>query len=112
MKPCIWWHTADRSPDKKGYYLAYKGPSFGDDSSGIRRYYYDNKTGNWTTGSTMQDHGVNVYYWTDADPGEWVESDPPVKFRPRPTQNITLESAWKEVLTAIEKYNIISALSR
>ena len=114
MKTSIWYHNADQQPDKSGYYLAYKSYSMGDDSTNAGYYYYSKTSGTWRDSSLNSSHYANVYYWTDADPEAWVDSDPPLSQRKASTaakSNPALEIAWNNVQEAIRQYEIIKALT-
>jgi hypothetical protein len=55
---------------------------------------------------------ANVYYWTDADPEAWVNSDPPLTKRKKVVdENPALKIAWNNVQEAIRQYEIIKALT-
>jgi hypothetical protein len=110
MKTSIWHHNADRQPDKSGYYLAYKSYSMGDDSTSAGYYYYSKTSGTWRDSSLHSAHYANVYYWTDATPDDWVDNDQVRVHRQTISNNPTLNSAWQDVLAAIEKFKIIEAL--
>ena len=112
MKTSIWHHNADRQPDKSGYYLAYKSYSMGDDSTNAGYYYYSKTSGTWRDSSLHSAHYANVYYWTDADPEGWVNSDPPLTKRKKVVdENPALQIAWHNVQEAIRQYEIIKALT-
>lgn len=111
MKTSLWFHTADKQPDKSGYYVAYKSYSMGDDSTNTGYYYYNISDNSWFDSSLSQSHYANVYYWTDADPEEWVNNDPPVTQRKKVLKNNpALEIAWKNVEEAIRQYEIVKGL--
>lgn len=112
MKTSIWYHNADRQPDESGYYLAYKSYSMGDDSTSAGYYYYSKLSGTWRDSSLSSSYYANVYYWTDADPEGWVNSDPPLTKRKKVVdENPALEIAWHNVQEAIRQYEIIKALT-
>ena len=112
MKTSIWYHTADQQPEASGYYVAYKGMSMGDDSSNTGYYYYNKSSGEWRDSSLSTAYYAKVYYWTDADPEQWVNNDPPVSQRKKILQdNPALEIAWKNIEEAIRQYEIIKALT-
>ena len=113
MKTSIWHHTADKQPDKSGYYVAYKSYSMGDDSTNVGYYYYSAGANSWRDSSISSAHYANVYYWSDADPEAWVDADPPVLKRPAAVvaTNPALEIAWNNVQQAIRQYEIIKALT-
>jgi len=111
MKTSIWHHNADRQPDKSGYYLAYKSYSMGDNETDTGYYYYNKLANEWRDSKLSQAHYANVYYWTDADPEGWVNSDPPLTQRKAVTTNPALEIAWNNIQEAIRQYEIIKALT-
>jgi hypothetical protein len=111
MKTSIWHHTADRQPDKSGYYLAYKSYSMGDNETDTGYYYYSHGANSWRDSKLSQAHYANVYYWTDADPDAWVDSDPPLTQRKAAKSNPALEIAWNNVQEAIRQYEIVKALT-
>jgi hypothetical protein len=120
MKPCLWYHTADKNPDKSGYYLAYRGWGLGGKADGDSDYgpvYYDKKINEWRDyESPIMGHYAFVYYWTEADPEKWVDSDVPVTKRKTSNKkeeqaNSALEKAWADVLLSVERYELIKALS-
>jgi len=112
MKTSIWHHTADKQPDKSGYYVAYKSYSIGDDTTNVGYYYYSELSKSWRDSSLSQAHYANVYYWSDADPEAWVNADPPVSKRKKELPvNPALEIAWNNVQQAIRQYEIIKALT-
>ena len=117
MKTSIWYHTAEKQPDRSGHYLSYRGWGMGGGFDGASDYgylYYHKKTDTWYEyeGEVRKMHPNKciVYYWTDADPRGWVDNDPPVVRRKEMIKHPALEDAWKNVLDAIEKYKILEAL--
>jgi hypothetical protein len=112
VKTSIWHHTADKQPDKSGYYVAYKSYSMGDDSTNVGYYYYSAGANSWRDSSIHSAHYANVYYWSDADPEAWVNADPPLTKRPRAVAaNPALEIAWNNIQEAIRQYEIVKALT-
>ena len=112
MKTSIWYHTADRQPDKSGYYLAYKSYSMGDNETDTGYYYYNKPANEWRDSKLSQAYYANVYYWTDADPNGWANSDPPLTKRKKVVdENPALEIAWNNIQEAIRQYEIIKALT-
>lgn len=113
MKTSIWHHTADKQPDKSGYYVAYKSYSMGDDSTNVGYYYYSAGANSWRDSSIHSAHYANVYYWSDADPEAWTNADPPVSKRPKAAvaTNPALEIAWNNIQEAIRQYEIVKALT-
>jgi hypothetical protein len=119
MKPSIWYHTADCQPPKSGYYLTYRGWGIGGkaDCDSDHGYLYYHKGQNaWVEyeGAWRSTHFSTclVYYWTDADPVTWVETDPPVNQRSVKKPNAALEIAWQQVQEAIKRYETVKALSQ
>lgn len=121
MRTSIWFRTEEKQPDKSGYYLSYRGWGIGgkDDSESDHGYlYYYTKSGEWYEHESDIRSGFPrtaiVYYWTDATPDEWTDEDPPsIKLRRiKEEHNVALESAYKDVLIAIDKYNMIKELIR
>jgi hypothetical protein len=115
MRACIWYHTQERQPTTSGYYLSYRGwgiagPSDYDSATGY--LYYDTTTKVWREfQSDSHGHDAIVYYWTEADPAEWVDSETVInkkKARPNPA----LDRAWEDVLQAVERYEIVKALTQ
>jgi hypothetical protein len=103
----------DKQPDKSGYYLAFKGMSMGDDSSNAGYYYYSKLANSWSDSSLSSSHYANVYYWSDADPEAWVDSDPPLTQRKKVLKsNPALEIAWNNVLEALRQYEVVKALTQ
>jgi hypothetical protein len=112
MKTSIWYHTADRQPDKSGYYLAYKSYSMGDNETDTGYYYYNKLSNEWRDSKLSQAHYANVYYWSDADPEQWANDDVPVtKRKTKRPPNPALEIAWNNVQEALRQYEIVKALT-
>ena len=112
MKTSIWHHTADKQPEKSGYYVAYKSYSIGDDSTNVGYYYYSAGANSWRDSSISQSHWANIYYWTDADPEAWVNADPPVsKRKTKRNDNPALDIAWNNIQEAIRQYEIVKVLT-
>jgi len=119
MRTSIWFRTEEKQPDKSGYYLSYRGWGIGGKGDGDCDYgylYYHKKTDTWYSHesdvrSSFPDTAI-VYYWTDATPDDWTDQDPPsVKLRKlKEEHNVALESAYNDVLIAIDKYNMIKEL--
>lgn len=119
MRTSVWYRTEEKQPDKTGSYLSYRGFGMG----GMSDYdhhngylWYDKKTDAWYEYDDCRDI-VIVYYWTDADPDGWVDSDPPsIKIRkgydPKSNKhnNVTLADAWNDVEEAIKRYETVKAL--
>jgi hypothetical protein len=121
MRTSVWYRTEAKNPDKSGYYLSYRGFGMGgmsdyDHANGYM--YYDKKSDAWYDYDDGRDSAI-VYYWTTADPEQWVEDDPP-SIRIRKGYNpVTrsydgvhpaVEDAWREVEEAIKRYETVRAL--
>jgi hypothetical protein len=107
----------DRQPDKSGYYMAFRTVTLADDTCGVDYFYWNQDgglkgKGEWRTDHTCHSHWVNVYYWTESDPEQWVDEDGPVRNRKTPRSNPALEAAWQDMQQAIERYEIVRALSK
>jgi hypothetical protein len=115
MRPCIWYHTRERQPSRSGYYLSYRGfgiagPSDYDSATGY--LYYDANTKVWRDyESDSHGHDAIVYYWTEADPEEWVDGETVIGKR-TVVPNPALDRAWEDILLAIERYEIVKALTQ
>ena len=110
MKTSLWHQTVDRQPDNSGHYLAYKiysGYSLGDDTTDIGYFYYNKSNNNWYDNSLNQAYSIDVYYWSDADPRKWVDSEPLIFGEPNPS----LELAWNNLQEALKQYEIIKNLT-
>jgi hypothetical protein len=110
MKTSIWHHTADRQPDKSGYYMGFRTVTLADDTCGVDYFYWNQSEGQWRTDSTCHSHWANVYYWTEDDPEQWVDTDPPVRYRKAPKSNPALAIAWQNVQDAVRKYELVKQL--
>lgn len=116
MRTSIWYRRELKNPDHSGYYFTYRGWGMGGKADGDRDYgylYYDRKRDRWRKYDSFdKDDSVIVYYWTDADPHQWVDNDPPsvVLEQQQYEHNVTLASAWADVQKAIERYNVIKNL--
>ena len=110
MRTSIWYHTADRQPDKSGYYMGFRTITLADDTCGVDYFYWNKDAKEWRSDNTAYNRWVNVYYWTPADPEKWMESDPPVRNRKKPPDNPALEIAWNNVQEAVRQYEIIKGL--
>lgn len=119
MQASIWYEGDEKRPDKSGYYLAYRGWGMGGAPDGASDYgylYFSTHQNAWyeyesDSRSRMKNPVSFVYYWTTADPYNWVH-DKPSSFRIGKTlkPNPTLDDAWREVEKAVEKYNILKKL--
>jgi hypothetical protein len=84
----------------------------GDNETDTGYYYYNKLSNEWRDSKLSQAHYANVYYWTDADPEAWVNSDPPLTKRKKVVdENPALKIAWNNVQEAIRQYEIIKALT-
>jgi hypothetical protein len=114
MKPAIWYHTADKQPDRSGDYLAYRGWGIAgkaDCDSDWGLVWYDKSIDEWRDYSSGG-HYAFVYYWTEARPDIWTDNDVPVTKRKTKKQpNPALEIAWKNVQDALRQYEIVKALT-
>ena len=114
MKPCVWYDTDEKLPPTKGYYLAFKGMSMGDDETDTAYYYWDPKYAEWRDYESRSIGGyANVVYWTEADPATWYEnySMPPRSKSRRKVSEAEID-AWRAVEQAIERYEIVRALAK
>jgi hypothetical protein len=114
MKPRLWYHTAERQPDKSGYYLSFRGWGIagkGDCDSDWGYVYYDKKVNEWRDYESTG-HYAFVYYWTDAQPDDWVNNETVSKKKKTKENNAALKIAWADVLAAVERYELIKVLSR
>ena len=111
MKTSIWYHTADKQPEKSGYYMGFRTVTLADDSCGVDYFYWNKADSEWRTDSTCNSRWANVYYWTHEDPEVWVNLDPPVRYRKNPKVNPALEIAWNNVQEAIRQFEIVKALT-
>ena len=121
MRTSIWYRTELQQPPKSGYYLSYRGWGMagkGDYDHDHGYLYYHKKTDTWYSHesdvrSSFPDTAI-VYYWTDATPDDWTDSDPPsVQLRKvKQEHNVALDDAWKKVQEAIDQYNMIKELVR
>lgn len=121
MRTSIWYRTEERQPDKSDYYLCYRGWGMGgkaDGDSDNGYLWYDKRNDEWRDykNSNMGNSAI-VYYWTDADPEEWVNKDPPsIKIRKdynpvtTKTGHPAVLDAWKDVEEAIKRYETVKAL--
>jgi hypothetical protein len=115
MKTSVWYHTADRQPDKTGYYMGFRTVTLADDTCGVDYFYWNpqggtNGQGAWRTDHTCHSQWANVYYWTPEDPEKWVDEDGPVRNRKTRKSNAALDAAFANVQKAIEQYEILKAL--
>jgi hypothetical protein len=121
MRVSIWHRTEEKQPDKSDYYLTYRGWGMGgkaDGDSDNGYLWYDAKRKEWRDySSTSMGHSSIVYYWTDADPAGWVDSDPPsVKIRKdydpanSSSGHPAVLDAWRDVEEAIKRFETVKAL--
>lgn len=112
MRTSVWYHVMDRQPDKSGYYMAFRTVTLADDTCGVDYFWWNRESGEWRTDSTCHSHWANVYYWTESDPEQWVNADGPVRNRKTPRSNPALAAAWQDMQQAIERYEIVRALTK
>ncbi len=117
MRTSIWYRTEERQPDISGYYLTYRGWGMGGKADGDEDnsyLYYHKKTDKWYEYEgevrAMHPRTCIVYYWTDADPAGWTDSDPPSIHIKQLKDNPALEIAWNNVQEAVRQYQIIKGL--
>ena len=106
MKTSIWYHKEDKLPEKEGYYLAYKTPTFGDDSEGYGVYYWGTYHHEWRESIAPHSSTIRVSYWSECPR---LEDDY--------TSDVSLPTvaeidAWNKVQEAINQYNMIRELVR
>jgi hypothetical protein len=104
MNTTVWYNIEDKVPKNAGYYLAYKKPSFGDDSEGFGVYYYGSFNC-WRESKASHSLNIKVSVWTDMplhNPQSETSHLP----------SVAEIDAWKNVEDAISKYNMIKELSR
>lgn len=115
MRASIWYRTEEKNPDKSGLYLAYRGFGIGGMSDYDHHYgymYYGKATDHWYVYSDQRDQAI-VYYWTDADPEQWFDEDPPsvmLRRNSRHPEHVAVQDAWKDVEDAIKRYETVKAL--
>lgn len=106
MKTSIWYHKEDKLPEKEGYYLAYKLPTFGDDSEGYGIYYWGSYHREWRETIATHSHTIRVSYWSECPSIEYdYNNDASL-----PT--VAEIDAWNKVQEAINQYNMIRELVR
>lgn len=111
MRTAVWYHIADRQPEKSGYYMGYMTMTLADDTTGVNYFYWNKEEGQWRTDSTCYSRWANVYYWTKDDPEKWVDSDPPLSKRGKiKDNNPALAIAWKRVEEAVQQYELLKTL--
>lgn len=106
MRYSIWYDTKNKLPEKSGYYLAYRGESFGDDSTDVDYYWYDAASKKWRERQMASSPWARVVLWSDADPFAWAQ--PSTTHAPTPAE----AAAWQEVVEAIERYQLVKALTQ
>lgn len=119
MRTSIWYRPAQHQPESSGYYLSYRGWGMGGKADGDSSYgylWYSKKTNKWyeyqSDERSMHPSTCTVYYWTDATPDDWIDSDPPsiVLRNMKKENNVALKDAWDQVQKAIHQYNMIKQL--
>ena len=112
MKPCVWYDVEEKLPLTKGYYLAYKGMSIGDDEAETDYYYWDPKYAEWRDYESRSIGGyANVVYWTDADPATWY-NEPVGRSKTRRKVSEAEIDACRAVEQAIERYEVVRTLTK
>lgn len=101
----VWYHTGDKQPTKSGHYIAYKLPTYGDDSEGYELYYWDLAKREWREFLAPHSSTIYVSYWTKGPDVEHSSHSTTVDM-PTPAEI----DAWKNVMDAIDKYNMVKAL--
>jgi hypothetical protein len=79
MKTSIWYHNEDMCPKKSGHYLAYKLPTFGDDSEGYGLYYWNDYYADWQESMAPHSHSIKVSIWShcpEHDPNNHMTLQP------------------------------------
>ena len=110
MKPCVWYDVDEKLPPVKGYYLAYKGLSMGDDNAETDYYYWDPKYAEWRDYESRSiGNTANVVYWTDADPATWYNEPVGRRKTKRKISEAEID-AWRAVEQAIERYEVVRNL--
>jgi hypothetical protein len=110
MKACVWYQVDEKIPPVSGYYLAFKGFSIGDNETDTGYYYWDAKYAEWKDGSLSHSRSARIIWWTDADPARWYDEE--YNMRRRDEISVAEKDAWTAVERAIEKYNMIRALTK
>ncbi len=108
MKAGIWYDMEEKCPPKSGYYLAFKGMSMGDSETAAGYYYWNAKAAEWRDSKLSGAYYANVIYWTEADPEGWYEK---YSLRTRAEISVAEKDAWAAVEHAIERYEIVRALT-
>jgi hypothetical protein len=104
MITSIWYNMDDTRPLKEGYYLAYKLPTLGDDEEGYGVYYWDGDYRDWRESRAPHSHGINVSIWA-----EMPVHNPRSRAIHIPTAAEI--DAWRNVIDAIDKFNMVKELS-
>jgi hypothetical protein len=116
MRHSIWYRTEEKNPDKSGYYLSYRGWGMAGKGDGDHDHgflWYDKKRDEWRDYETLSiGDGAIVYYWTDANPDNWTNEDPPsIKIRQGMKQeHVAVQEAWADVEEAIKRYETVRIL--
>lgn len=102
MEVSIWYGVCEANPPKPDYYLAYKGPSLGDDETNIGIYYWNGVS--WLLNRCSNGSWANVAAWCDIS-GEAFEQIG------APKQQTSAELlVLEEIREVVERYRIIKAL--
>jgi hypothetical protein len=118
MKVSMWYAVEERLPDESGYYLAFRGMSFGDDSTETSYYYFNKHTGNWQKYETNSSHISTeaIRFWTDADPWTWYDKSMEDGAAPRVRKKIAIspteQVAFEDLQEAIKRFQVICELTR
>lgn len=116
MKTCIWYNTSDKNPDESGYYLAYRGWGIAGKSDSDSDYgpvYYDKRIDEWRDyDSVTIGHTAFVYYWTEADPEQWVDRAWSPRSKTKKEVPAAVQIAWEQLQDAVKKYETLRALTR
>lgn len=110
MKAFIWYSVNEVLPRESGYYLSFTGTTMGGGEPETGYNYYDKKKNEWRDyeSDSSMSRWANVVYWTEADPFDWYENG---TYKKDNTESEAERIAWKQVLDAIERYNLIRGLS-
>lgn len=112
MKTSIWYRTADKLPNKSGFYVAYKSYWSSTPITSTGYYYYNEEIKDWRVSSHNASPSATIYYWSDADPLAWIDADSSVTNQlAKSDETLAVQAAWKNVQHAIEQYEIVKALT-
>ena len=108
MITCAWYSVEEKQPDNAGYYLAFKGMTIADDETDTGYYYWNASQREWRESGISSAHYANVIYWTDADPEYWYSY---THVRHQDPITPAEKDAWDAMQLAIEKYEMVKALT-